>query len=163
MSESQVKQENRDAVENRHAPYVEHGASIMERDHNVTRRIASGRVKRKHEIAFRSGLSAAVEQFKALRLQISTEGAAKAWRIANAMLDDETTPARTRWDIARTFLLMAGHVPPKPLAPAPANDRPLVERSTNDLRDLVDRLEAELAGRAVPVKTLATQAVDMWS
>jgi hypothetical protein len=138
----------------------------MERDHNVARRIASGRLKRKHEIAFRSGLSVAVEQFKALRLQITTEGARKAWRIANQMLDDETTPARTRWDIARTFLLMAGHVPPKPLAPAPANDRPLVERSTNDLRDLVDRLESELAGRAVPLDrpaALAARAVDMWS
>jgi hypothetical protein len=107
-------------------------------------------------------LGQAIERFKALRLQITTEGAAKAWRIANQMLDDETTPARTRWDIARTFLLMAGHVPPRPAAQEPANDRPLVERSTNDLRDLVDRLESELAGRARPIVDIA-KAVDMWS
>lgn len=140
-------------------------------DENLTPRhnVAKTRIRERlyNPTAKRTALATALAQFQELRAKIVGPGQRRAWDVANELLNDVNTPARTRWDICKTFLALAGHVAPKARDPEGVNDKPLVERSTADLRELCVRLEDEIAGRAIPVSTQLSassiaQAIDMW-
>jgi phage terminase small subunit len=63
-------------------------------------------------------------------------------------LRDTAVSEKVRADAARTLLDRAGHIAPRAAAPDGKRDLSLHEMSLADLRDLADKLEGELAGRA---------------
>ncbi len=82
---------------------------------------------------------------------LTIEALPLAYRVLLDLAKDETVPAAVRRACARDLIDRAGIVPPKAQEAPGQGDKPLSEMSSEELRGLVDRLESELAGRAIPV------------
>lgn len=92
-------------------------------------------------------------------------GAGVANRVLQEFVADATLDKKLRFACAKTILDRAGHVAPKAVAPGKAGETPLNEMSMTDLRQLADKLEQEIAGRAKDVSSAIkapkdTQAID---
>lgn len=71
-----------------------------------------------------------------------------ALRVIERLVSDEATHPKIRLDAAKTILDRAGYIGPKAREADKSGDQPLHELSTDELRALAGRLEAEIAGRA---------------
>lgn len=76
-----------------------------------------------------------------------------ALRVLKEFVADVTLDKRLRVVCAKTLLDRAGHIAPKAAAAGQAGDVPLNELSMADLRQLADKLEGEIAGRAKDVSS----------
>lgn len=82
--------------------------------------------------------------------RLRTEGASIGYKVLSTIAKDDTAPKGVRVDAAKTLLDRAGHVAPRG-EPAKPVEKQMTDMTQNDLRDLVDKLESELANRATPV------------
>jgi hypothetical protein len=93
-------------------------------------------------------------------------GAPGAIRLLRRMVDEEGKwDAKVRLAAANSILNRAGHIAPKATDAARAGETPLNEMSMPQLRELADKLEGEIAGRAKEVSSAKpapsdTQAID---
>jgi phage terminase small subunit len=93
-------------------------------------------------------------------------GAPIALAVIERLVKDETTPPKIRLDAAKTLLDRAGHIAPRAIVDKATHELALHELSIGELRQLADRLEGELAGRAKDVSganaaPAETQAVEV--
>lgn len=98
----------------------------------------------------------------ALRLELARalqESAVLAFGVVHHIAKDEKMPAKVRLDAAKTLLDRAGHVAPRARAET-GIDLPLNEMSVNELRDLADKLDSELASRAKDVSPANPAAIE---
>lgn len=79
------------------------------------------------------------------------EGLPLAYQTLLQLAKDSSVNPAVRRACARDLMDRAGIVPPKASAADPGGQKPLSEMSSDELRGLVDRLESELAGRAIDV------------
>jgi hypothetical protein len=93
---------------------------------------------------------AAIQISVARRLAL---GSGVALRVLNEFVADETLDKRLRVVCAKTLLDRAGHIAPKAVAASQNGAIPLNEMSMADLRQLADKLEGEIAGRAKDVSS----------
>lgn len=75
-------------------------------------------------------------------------GAPIALAVIERLVKDETTPPKIRLDAAKTLLDRAGHIAPRAIVDKATHELALHEMSLGDLRQLADKLEGEIAGRA---------------
>lgn len=75
-------------------------------------------------------------------------GAPIALAVIERLIKDDTTPPKIRLDAAKTLLDRAGHIAPRAILDKGTHELSLHEMSIADLRQLADRLEGEIAGRA---------------
>lgn len=90
----------------------------------------------------------------AIRVEVSrflSTAAPGAARVLDELAHDERVPPAVRRNCARDLIGLAGWVPPKAEGAESAIEKPLTERTTHELHELVAKLESELAGRATPV------------
>jgi hypothetical protein len=80
-------------------------------------------------------------------------GAVKANRVLQDFVADEKLDKRLRYACAKTILDRAGHIAPKAVAQGSTAAKPLNEMSMSELRELADKLENELSGRAKDVSS----------
>jgi hypothetical protein len=71
-----------------------------------------------------------------------------ALAVIERLVKDDTTPPKIRLDAAKTLLDRAGHIAPRAIVDKATHELSLHELSIGELRQLADRLEGELAGRA---------------
>jgi phage terminase small subunit len=76
------------------------------------------------------------------------EDAPLARNLLRQYVKDDSMNPKIRLDAAKTLLDRAGHIAPKAKDQSAGHEKPLNEMSTEELRALADRFEAELAGRA---------------
>jgi phage terminase small subunit len=81
------------------------------------------------------------------------KGAAMASRVLQDFAADKTLDPRLRVVCARDILNRAGHIAPKAVAASSTAAKPLNEMSMVELRELADKLEDELSGRAKDVSS----------
>jgi phage terminase small subunit len=96
----------------------------------------------------------------AIRVEVSrflSTAAPGAARVLDKLAHDEAVPPAVRRNCARDLIGLAGWVPPKAEGAESAIEKPLTERTTAELHDLVAKLEGELAGRATPVNAQNAQ------
>lgn len=82
---------------------------------------------------------------------LTVEGLPVAYQTLLTLAKDNTVPGAVRRACARDLMDRAGIVPPKASAPDSKDQKPLSDMTSDELRGLVDRLESELAGRAIDV------------
>lgn len=87
-----------------------------------------------------------VEVGRALRVD-----ATAARRLARKLMDDDTTPAKIRADLAIKLLRLGGHIEPKAPDAISPHDKPLAEMTSSELRERVSALEREIADRSKPI------------
>jgi hypothetical protein len=80
-------------------------------------------------------------------------GAPIALSVIERLVKDETTPPKIRLDAAKTLLDRAGHIAPRAIVDKGTHELALHELSMGELRQLADRLETELAGRAKDISS----------
>jgi hypothetical protein len=78
-------------------------------------------------------------------------GAPIALSVIERLVKDEATPPKIRLDAAKTLLDRAGHIAPRAIVDKGTHELVLNELSIGELRQLADKLESELAGRAKDV------------
>ncbi len=78
-------------------------------------------------------------------------GAPIALAVIERLVKDDTTPPKIRLDAAKTLLDRAGHIAPRAITDKATHELALHELSLGDLRQLADKLEGEIAGRAKDV------------
>jgi hypothetical protein len=93
-------------------------------------------------------------------------GAPIALSVIERLVKDETTPPKIRLDAAKTLLDRAGHIAPRAIVDKATHELALHELSIGELRQLADKLEGELSGRARNVSgpnaaPAETQAADV--
>jgi hypothetical protein len=88
--------------------------------------------------------------------KLIVESAPLALRVLHRVLNDDSAPPNARVAAAKTILDRAGYATPAK-ADKPG-EKPLAEQGAGELRDMVERLEQELAGRAKDVTP--SQATD---
>jgi phage terminase small subunit len=97
----------------------------------------------------------------AVRVEITrrlvVEAAPVAYSVLLSLARDEKVPPAVRRNCARDLIGLAGWVPPKAEGAESAIEKPLTERTTHELHELVAKLESELAGRATPVNAQNAQ------
>jgi hypothetical protein len=86
-------------------------------------------------------------------------GAAKSNRLLQAVVEDTSADLRLRVVCARDILNRAGHIAPKAVAAGSTAAKPLNEMSMTELRELADKLEDELSGRAKDVSSATAAPV----
>jgi len=74
-----------------------------------------------------------------------------ALAVIERLVKDDTTPPKIRLDAAKTLLDRAGHIAPRAIVDKETHELALHELSVGELRQLADRLEGELSGRAKDV------------
>lgn len=80
-------------------------------------------------------------------------GAVVANRVLQDIAGDKTADPRLRVVCARDILNRAGHIAPKAVAQTSNAAKPLNEMSMGELRELADKLEGEISGRAKDVSS----------
>lgn len=75
-------------------------------------------------------------------------GAPIALSVIERLVKDDTTPPKIRLDAAKTLLDRAGHIAPRAIVDKATHELALHELSLGELRQLADKLEDELSGRA---------------
>lgn len=75
-------------------------------------------------------------------------GAPVALAVIERLIKDDTTPPKIRLDAAKTLLDSAGHIAPRAIMDKATHELALHEMTIDDLRQLAERLEGEIAGRA---------------
>lgn len=107
---------------------------------------------------------AMVQIYAARELSLGAPGAIKLLR---RFVDDAdgTWDPKIRLAAANSILNRAGHIAPKAAEQGKAGETPLNEMTMGELRDLADKLEGEIAGRAKEVSSTkpaphVTQAID---
>ncbi|MEY9506919.1 phage terminase small subunit [Bradyrhizobium diazoefficiens] len=93
---------------------------------------------------------AAVQIGIAKRLAI---GAPMALSVIQDFALDTSMHPKIRLDAAKTLLDRAGHIAPKAVAQGQNAAKPLNEMSMAELRELADKLEGEISGRAKEVSS----------
>jgi hypothetical protein len=105
------------------------------------------------DIAYRllqnPGVALAI-RFEVNRL-LTVEALPLAYNVLKDLAKDPKVPPAVRRACARDLIDRAGFVAPKAQAFEGQGEKPLSEMSSEELRALVDKLESELAGRAVDV------------
>jgi hypothetical protein len=86
-------------------------------------------------------------------------GAAKSNRLLQTIVAGEQYDPRLRVVCARDILNRAGHIAPKAVAASSSAVKPLNEMSMTELRELADKLEDELSGRAKDVSSATAAPV----
>jgi phage terminase small subunit len=89
-------------------------------------------------------------------------GAPIALSVIERLVKDETTPPKIRLDAAKTLLDRAGHIAPRAIVDKATHELSLHELSIGELRQLADRLEGELAGRAKDVSGANAATAARW-
>jgi phage terminase small subunit len=82
-----------------------------------------------------------------------------ALKVLHDFAGDKTVDPRLRVVCARDILNRAGHIAPKAVAQVSNAAKPLNEMSMTELRELADKLEDELSGRAKDVSSATTAPV----
>jgi phage terminase small subunit len=104
---------------------------------------------------------------EAVAHQLVTRSAPLALKVLNDIAADETAPKGVRVDAARTLLDRAGYVAPR-ASEAVKGEKPLSERTPEELRAFIAQLESTLADKAKVVHgtrvddTTDTQVSDMF-
>jgi phage terminase small subunit len=86
-------------------------------------------------------------------------GAVKSNRLLQEVVENKTADLRLRVVCARDILNRAGHIAPKAVAQGSTAAKPLNEMSMSELRELADKLEDELSGRAKDVSSATAAPV----
>lgn len=76
-----------------------------------------------------------------------------AMNVLQELVTDKTMHPKLRLDAAKTILDRAGHIAPKAVAQGSKDAKPLNEMSMGELRELADKLEGEISGRAKEVSS----------
>lgn len=82
-----------------------------------------------------------------------------ALKVLYDYVGDKTIDPRLRVVCARDILNRAGHIAPKAVAASSSAVKPLNEMSMTELRELADKLEDELSGRAKDVSSATAAPV----
>lgn len=104
-----------------------------------------GNSSRAHELIRAPLVLAAIHTEVRRRL---VAGAPIALAVIERLIKDDTTPPKIRLDAAKTLLDRAGHIAPRAITDKSQHELALHEMSISDLRQLADKLEGEIAGRA---------------
>lgn len=94
--------------------------------------------------------------------RLDVEGAPLAYALMIRVMNDPMAEIKLRIDIAKYLFAAAGYTPPKAAEPPKADDeRAFSEMTSEELRQFIEKTEAELANRAFPahVTLLAAPAI----
>ena len=83
--------------------------------------------------------------------RMATEGLPLAYSVLVQILRDENAPARVRVDAAKTVLDRGGMPAQRAIAAKETGEKSLSEMTTDELRNMVDKLESALSERAKPI------------
>lgn len=82
-----------------------------------------------------------------------------AVNVLEDLVRDTTMHPKLRLDAAKAILDRSGHIAPKAVAASSSAVKPLNEMSMTELRELADKLEDELSGRAKDVSSATAAPV----